>query len=56
MLEVVDAGNEVFCEILKGKVSRGLHFAFCAVLQVAVVCDGTEIFILMALLGKWSRS
>ena len=55
MLEVVDAGDEVFREVLKGKVSSGLHFAFCAILQVAVVCDGAEIFVLMAMLGKRSR-
>jgi len=46
VLQVVDASDQVFCEFLEGKVPRGLDLAFCAVLQVAEVCDGAEVFVL----------
>lgn len=46
MLEGVDAGDEVLGEFLQGEVARCLDFALGAVLQVAVVCDGAEVFVL----------
>jgi hypothetical protein len=46
MLEIVDGCDEIACKFLEGKVAGRLGFALGAVLEIAVVCDGTEIFIL----------
>lgn len=45
-VEVVDALNEVLCELLDGKVARSLDLALSAVLKVAEVGDGAEAFVL----------
>lgn len=45
-VEVVDAVDEVLCEILDGKVAGGLDLALRAVLEVAVVGDGAKAFVL----------
>jgi hypothetical protein len=45
-VEVVDGLNEVAGETLDGEVLCSLSFAFCALLQVAEVGDGAEVFVL----------
>ena len=45
-VEVVDAVNEVLCELLDGKVACSLDFALSAVLEIAEVGDGAEAFVL----------
>jgi hypothetical protein len=47
VLEIVDAGYEVFGEFLQGEVSRVLDFALCAVGEVAVVGEGAEVLVLV---------
>lgn len=47
MFEVVDAGEEVAGKLLQGEVPRGLDFALCAVLEIAVVGDGAEVLVLL---------
>lgn len=48
-VEVVDALDEVAGEALQGKVLCGLDLALGALLQVAVVGDGAEVFVLRRL-------
>jgi hypothetical protein len=45
-IEVVDGFDEVAGKALDGKVLCSLGFAFCALLQVAEVGDGAEVFVL----------
>jgi hypothetical protein len=45
-IEVVDGFDEVTGKALDGKVLCSLGFAFCALLQVAEVGDGAEVFVL----------
>lgn len=51
VLEVVDGRDQVFAEFLQREVPCGLGLAFCALLQVAVVGDGAEVFVLRAARG-----
>jgi hypothetical protein len=46
-VEVVDAFYEVAGEALEGEVFGGLDLALCPLLEVAVVGDGAEVFILV---------
>lgn len=45
-VEVVDAVDEVLCELLDGEVAGGLDLAGGALLEVAEVGDGAEAFVL----------
>jgi hypothetical protein len=45
-VEIINAFYEVAGEALEGEVFGGLDLAFCALLEVAVVGDGTEVFVL----------
>jgi hypothetical protein len=45
-IEVVDGFDEVAGEALDGKVLCSLGFALCALLQIAEVGDGAEVFVL----------
>ena len=45
-VEVVDRLDEVAGEALQREVFGGLDLALCALLQVAVVGDGAEVFVL----------
>jgi hypothetical protein len=45
-IEVVDGFDEVTGEALDGEVLCGLGLAFCALLEVAEVGDGAEVFVL----------
>jgi hypothetical protein len=48
-VEVVDAVDEVFGEAGDGEVAGGADVAFGAVLEVAEVGDGAEVFVLRGL-------
>jgi hypothetical protein len=45
-VEVVDAVDEVLCELLDGEVAGGFDLTCCAVLEVAEVGDGAKAFVL----------
>ena len=47
-VEIVDRFEEVFGELGDGEVAGGGDVAFCALLEVAEVGDGAEIFVLVA--------
>jgi hypothetical protein len=45
-VKVVDRLDKVFSKALKGEILGSLNLAFCPLLKVAVVGDGTEVFVL----------
>lgn len=47
-VQVVDAVDEVLCELLEGEVAGLLDLALCAVLEVAEVGDGAQALVLLS--------
>jgi hypothetical protein len=41
VIEVIDGGEEIFGELLKSEIARGLNLSLGAVLEIAVVGNGS---------------
>jgi hypothetical protein len=47
VIEIIDGGEEIFGEFLKGEIARGLDLSLGAVLEIAVVGNGSQVFVLV---------